>query len=337
MPILTPHEILGPSGRIAARLTHYECRPRAIGDGRGRGRAPSQGPHHLIAEAGTGVGKSFAYLVPAILAVAQPGETDAKTPPRRVIVSTHTISLQEQLLNKDLPLLNSVIPLEFSAVLVKGRHNYLSLRRMGLAASRASSLFRRDEEFDEVRGLAAWSRDDERRFAGRSGVSSAAQRVGRGRKRQRQLPGPAVPDVQRLLLLSGPPPRAKCADPDRQSRAVLQRSGAAPRGRQHPARLRRRRSSTKPTSSNRWPATTWASISRRARSSTCSTSCTTNARSRGLLVHHQLAEAQQEVEACRYRADEFFAPIGDWVAAAWQDHDAAWGSPRSSKTRSARA
>src|SRR5262249_41366371 len=103
------------------------------------------------------VGKSFAYLVPAILAVAQPHERPGETGPKRIIISTHTISLQEQLIHKDLPLLNSVIPLEFAAVLVKGRHNYLSRRRLALAASRASSLFHTEEEFANLGSLVDWT------------------------------------------------------------------------------------------------------------------------------------------------------------------------------------
>ena len=83
-----------------------------------------------MVEAGTGVGKSFAYLVPALQAAL--ADRDC-----RVVVSTQTISLQEQLINKDLPLLNAVIPREFSAVLVKGRRNYLSLRRLELALARS--------------------------------------------------------------------------------------------------------------------------------------------------------------------------------------------------------
>jgi len=75
-----------------------------------------------------------------------------------VIISTHTISLQEQLLQKDLPLLRSVIPDEFSAVLVKGRGNYLSLRRMNLAGERASSLFSQEEELHELRQVIGWSK-----------------------------------------------------------------------------------------------------------------------------------------------------------------------------------
>ncbi len=144
-----------------------------------------QGRKHLIVEAGTGVGKSFAYLIPAILAatgdilVAQsPGEAkvgkaaaprndvdeesqtdDDKPDLPRVVVSTHTINLQEQLINKDLPLLRSVMPQEFSAVLVKGRSNYLSLRRLETALSRSASLFHDEQEFDQLRQLATWSKE----------------------------------------------------------------------------------------------------------------------------------------------------------------------------------
>ena len=122
---------------------------------------------HLVAEAGTGVGKSFAYLVPAILAVAdaedakdRAGGKDEPGPKRlkKIVVSTHTISLQEQLLHKDLPLLNAVIPLEFTAVLVKGRHNYVSLRRLDTALSRATSLFSTEEELEQLRSLRDWSK-----------------------------------------------------------------------------------------------------------------------------------------------------------------------------------
>ena len=155
--MLTPADILGPSGRIAARLDHYETRPQQMAMADAVAEAIGS-RHHLIAEAGTGVGKSFAYLVPAILAVAQEPQAAAEAP-RRVIVSTHTISLQEQLIDRDLPLLNSVIPLEFSAVLVKGRQNYLSRRRLRLAASRAKSLYRREDEFSELSALERWARD----------------------------------------------------------------------------------------------------------------------------------------------------------------------------------
>jgi ATP-dependent DNA helicase DinG len=153
--MLSAADILGPTGRIAARLPHYELRPQQMEMADAVAAAISE-RRHLIAEAGTGIGKSFAYLVPAILAVA--GSEEVENRPRRVVISTHTIALQEQLMNSDLPLLNSVIPLEFSAVLVKGRGNYLSLRRMNNAVDRAGSLFQREEEFTQLRQLAAWSK-----------------------------------------------------------------------------------------------------------------------------------------------------------------------------------
>jgi ATP-dependent DNA helicase DinG len=112
----------------------------------------------LVVEAGTGVGKSFGYLVPAILAATRP-EEDGGQAIKRLVVSTHTIALQEQLVYKDLPLLNAVLPREFSAVLVKGRRNYLSLRRLESAAKRAKQTFLEPEEFTELRSLLAWSKE----------------------------------------------------------------------------------------------------------------------------------------------------------------------------------
>jgi ATP-dependent DNA helicase DinG len=161
-----PLEILGTNGRIAARLPNYEERPQQLEMAAAVSKALAEG-HHLVVEAGTGVGKSFAYLVPAILhatenqteARDEDDPNDKRKPRRRVIISTHTISLQEQLISKDLPLLNSVIPREFSAVLVKGRRNYLSLRRLKNAAERMRSIFHYEEEVRQVRDLVAWAKD----------------------------------------------------------------------------------------------------------------------------------------------------------------------------------
>ena len=130
---------------------------------------------HLIVEAGTGVGKSFGYLVPAILfataaesslepaaeSLEDPGSDQAESQGpklRRIVVSTHTISLQEQLIGKDLPLLNAVIPREFSSVLVKGRGNYLSKRRLQLASLRGLNLFSGDADFDQLQQVESWAR-----------------------------------------------------------------------------------------------------------------------------------------------------------------------------------
>ncbi len=96
MAYLDPVPILGPGGAIARRLPAYEHRTEQIEMARGVARAIER-PGHLVVEAGTGVGKSFAYLVPAIQAAIENK--------KKVVVSTHTIALQEQLLKKDIPFL----------------------------------------------------------------------------------------------------------------------------------------------------------------------------------------------------------------------------------------
>jgi ATP-dependent DNA helicase DinG len=148
MSSLDPTAVLGPGGAIARRLPSYEARPEQLAMARAVARA-IEGRGHLVVEAGTGVGKSFAYLVPAILAA-----TGGRT---RIVVSTHTISLQEQLLQKDLPFLRAVMPREFSAVLVKGRSNYISLRRVEASAARVATLFQRPEEDDQFAAIRAWA------------------------------------------------------------------------------------------------------------------------------------------------------------------------------------
>ncbi len=153
MKPLTVEHILGPEGRIAQRLQRYECRQAQLEMATDVSDALAR-REHLMIEAGTGVGKSFAYLVPAILAAT----SEQSENPRRIVISTHTISLQEQLMNKDIPFLNSVIPREFSTVLVKGRSNYLSRRRLQSATSRARNLFDRDQEFDQLEELQRWAK-----------------------------------------------------------------------------------------------------------------------------------------------------------------------------------
>ena len=147
-------DILGPRGRIAARLKQYEERPQQVEMAQAVARAIQQ-KRSLVVEAGTGVGKSFAYLVPAIQWCTAPREEDE--PRRRVIISTHTISLQEQLIEKDIPFLASVMENEFTAVLAKGRGNYVSLRRLDGALSRAGTLFADDEELEQLRTLRTWA------------------------------------------------------------------------------------------------------------------------------------------------------------------------------------
>ncbi len=151
-----PHDILGPQGSAARKLPHYEHRPQQLRMAEAVLQAILDA-EHLVVEAGTGVGKSFAYLVPCILAAADPETQDLLGQSIRVVVSTHTINLQEQLIGKDIPFLNSVVPLEFSAVLAKGRSNYLSLRRLELALQRGFGLFSTQDELDQLQQVRNWS------------------------------------------------------------------------------------------------------------------------------------------------------------------------------------
>lgn len=155
--MLSVAEILGPEGRVAQRLPHYEQRPEQLHMAQATERALRE-RRHLVVEAGTGVGKSFAYLAPAILATAAPTE-GGHAALRRVVISTHTISLQEQLMQKDLPLLNATIPLEFSAVLAKGRGNYLSKRRLENAARRVDGLFLMMDDKRQLKAVYDWSKE----------------------------------------------------------------------------------------------------------------------------------------------------------------------------------
>ena len=103
---------------------------------------------HLVIEAGTGVGKSLAYLVPSVLFAIERH--------KKAIVSTHTINLQEQLLHKDIPILKKVLPIEFEAALMKGRQNYLCPRRLERALQSAKELFT-GPEASELQRLAEWA------------------------------------------------------------------------------------------------------------------------------------------------------------------------------------
>ena len=179
MSELDINAILGPNGSISRRIKNYEHRNEQMAMAEAVGDA-LRNRNHLIVEAGTGVGKSFGYLVPAILhatsaenAMAsnanpvvqdkdkrKPGSDgkDDEDSVKRIIVSTHTISLQEQLISKDLPLLKAVIPREFTSVLVKGRGNYMSKRRLELADSRSVSLWSSEKDYDHLNSVKEWAR-----------------------------------------------------------------------------------------------------------------------------------------------------------------------------------
>ncbi|MDJ0520546.1 MAG: ATP-dependent DNA helicase [Planctomycetota bacterium] len=125
----------------------FEARPQQLDMARRVGEALSSGRHALL-EAGTGVGKSFAYLVPALCWAV---ENDAC-----VAVATSTIALQEQIVRRDLPLLAEALPFEFTYALVKGRGNYLCFRRMYRALEGGGSLFD-DEAREQLEAIRTWS------------------------------------------------------------------------------------------------------------------------------------------------------------------------------------
>ena len=104
--------------------------------------------HHLVVEAGTGVGKSLAYLVPAVLCALENK--------RKAIISTHTINLQEQLLQKDIPIVRGLLEQPFEAALLKGRQNYLCPNRLDRALQLQADLFTGSQQQELLR-IKAWS------------------------------------------------------------------------------------------------------------------------------------------------------------------------------------
>ncbi|HSR40775.1 MAG TPA: DEAD/DEAH box helicase, partial [Longimicrobiales bacterium] len=151
---LDPDEVEGlvaPDGRLSRLHPDYEDRSgqremlRLVAQRYNRGGI-------ALVEAGTGTGKSLAYLLPAALWAVRNGE--------RTVVSTATINLQEQLVGKDLPLVRRVLDEDVRWALVKGRGNYVSIRRALLAAESAHTLFE-DDRSAELGALLEWTRSTE--------------------------------------------------------------------------------------------------------------------------------------------------------------------------------
>ncbi|HXG87119.1 MAG TPA: helicase C-terminal domain-containing protein [Vicinamibacterales bacterium] len=121
-PSLTVDEAFANDGPLARAVEQYEARAGQLKMARGVAEVLADGGV-LLAEAGTGTGKTMAYLVPAILSG------------QRVLVSTGTKTLQEQIYFKDLPALAHALPIKFTAAYMKGRNNYLCLHRLDQAKS----------------------------------------------------------------------------------------------------------------------------------------------------------------------------------------------------------
>ena len=157
----------------------------------------------LVVEAGTGIGKSFAYLVPALLhALEKPDE--------RTVVATSTINLQKQLYEKDIPMLFKLLGTECKVALAVGRGNYLCLRRF---------LAKRDESWPADR-LGA---DHGKRAEERLSLSSSRRPVGRHQQRRGPVPGLQVPLCRHLFLPEGETPYQRGEDHHQQPPPAVQR------------------------------------------------------------------------------------------------------------------
>ena len=151
---MTQHvtDLLGPEGAIARRLEEFEERPEQLRLAQAVEECLAN-QTNLLAEAGTGIGKSFAYLLPAVLHASQHRGAGP------VVISTRTIALQQQLELKDIPFLQAVLPVEWSAVTVVGRNNYLCLRRMELARQERGVLFPDPAREQQLHAITQWSLD----------------------------------------------------------------------------------------------------------------------------------------------------------------------------------
>ncbi len=140
-------ELFSPTGRLS-KSSNFEYRPQQQAMAVAVARALEH-KEHLMVEAGTGVGKSLAYLVPAIFF--------AVTQKKKAVISTHTINLQEQLIHKDLPMLAGILPVKFNYTMLKGRQNYLCPRRLARAIKQADGLFT-TPEIQELQRIYEWSK-----------------------------------------------------------------------------------------------------------------------------------------------------------------------------------
>jgi len=135
-------EIFGPSGLLAQKINFYEHRPEQGQMAAAVSRALSR-EHFLVVEAGTGTGKTLAYLIPAVLSG------------KRVVVSTGTKTLQEQIFFKDVPLVQKKLGYSFKAAFMKGRGNYLCRRRFRLLSHQPR--FQSLEEVDHYQRIKRWA------------------------------------------------------------------------------------------------------------------------------------------------------------------------------------
>ena len=138
-----------PGGILEQSLQGYESRPGQVKMAKliAKGLSSSQ---HVVVEAGTGTGKSFAYLIPCLWSAKKTG--------KKVVVATHTIPLQEQLQKKDIPVLEAILPFSFKASVLKGKGNYCCLKRLQNCLANPREISREEQRLSFL-SILVWIRE----------------------------------------------------------------------------------------------------------------------------------------------------------------------------------
>jgi len=136
-------------GILERNLIGYESRPGQMKMAKliAEGLTSSQ---HVVVEAGTGTGKSFAYLIPCLWSAKKTGQ--------KVVVATHTIPLQEQLKNNDIPILETILPFNFKVSILKGKGNYCCLKRLQSCIANPREISREEQRL-ALLGILVWIRE----------------------------------------------------------------------------------------------------------------------------------------------------------------------------------
>jgi ATP-dependent DNA helicase DinG len=143
------HNFFSPDGLLSGHFENFEFRDSQLKMAEAVLNSLDN-KSHIFIEAPTGIGKSFAYLVPAIYYAKKYG--------KKAVISTHTINLQEQIIFKDIPVLKKLLPFDFEANLLKGKNNYLCPKRMKKAYENAYNMFD-DDQIISLEKLYQWSKN----------------------------------------------------------------------------------------------------------------------------------------------------------------------------------
>ena len=142
-------DCFSPGGILEQNLNGYESRPGQMKMAKliAEGLTSSQ---HVVVEAGTGTGKSFAYLIPCLWSAKKTGQ--------KVVVATHTIPLQEQLQKKDIPILETILPFSVKVSVLKGKSNYCCLKRLQSCMANPREISRQEQRLSLL-GILVWMRE----------------------------------------------------------------------------------------------------------------------------------------------------------------------------------